>query len=66
MTDRSASPPPLRIRFFWLDKISVENPEVVAQKALAEQAQAQSNLDAEAQLIGDTQEEYLKWLMGGK
>jgi len=44
----------------------VENPEVVAQEALAEQAQAQSNLDAEAQLIGDTQEEYLRWLMGGK
>lgn len=44
----------------------VENPETVAQEALAEQAQAQSNLDAEAQLIGDTQEEYLRWLMGGK
>lgn len=47
-------------------EFSVENPEVVAQEALAEQAQAQSNLDAEAQLIGDTQEEYLRWLMGGR
>ncbi len=47
-------------------EFSVENPEVLAQKELAEQAEAQSNLDAEAQLIGDTQEEYLKWLMGGK
>lgn len=44
----------------------VKNPLVEAGEELQAQAETQSELSEQAQLIADTQQEYLKWMMGRK